>query len=303
MAIRVSVVVPTSNRRATLEHVLPTLMHQAYDPAAYEILLCDAGSTDGTRELVDTLRPANLTLLTLPNRGRASARNAGIRQARGEIVLFTDADILADPRLIGEHARAHERHANAAIVGRVVEVGSLDAYRRAAAEPSARSRVHPPRERPLSWLFFVTGSASVRREVLVGAGLFDEASGAYGHEDLELGYRLQRRGVRIIYWPSAVNYHWHPESLDERSAKKRLSGEATIRFYRKHRDWRILVRLGVNPFSLGWHAVLSEDGRVMRACRARAARSRTCRAMVLEHAYLSGVKAALTDWRRGGARA
>jgi len=300
MAIRVSLVVPTWNRRETLEHVLPTLAQQTFDPAEYEILLCDAGSTDGTRELVDKLKPANLTLLTLPNLGRASARNAGIRWAQGEIVLFSDADILADPRLIDEHLRAHERHANAAIVGWEVQVGSLDEYRRAAAEPAARSRLHRPRERPLSWLFFLTGNASVRREDLVSAGLFDETFTAYGHEDLELGYRLERRGLRIVYSPVAVSYHWHPESLDERCAKKRLSGEATIRFYRKHRDWHILAKLGVNPFSLGWHAVLPEQGRVMRACRARAVQSRACRAMVLEHAYLSGVRAAMADRRHGG---
>jgi GT2 family glycosyltransferase len=297
MAISISVVVPTWNRRQTLEHALPALASQTFDHGAYEILLCDAGSTDGTRELIDRLGIPNLSTITVPNLGRASARNAGIRQARGDIVLFTDADILADSRLVAEHAFAHERHRRAAIVGWEVQVASLDEYRRAMADPAARSRLHAPRERALSWIFFLTGNASVRRDAVLDAGLFDETFTAYGHEDLELGYRLRRKGVRILYQPRAVNYHWHPESLDDRLAKKRLSGAATIRLYRKHRDWRILARLGVNPFSLGWHALLPESGSVIRACHTRAPRSRLCRSIVLEHAYLSGVVEAMGDER------
>ncbi len=293
MPIHVSVVVPTLNRRSALEHVLPTLACQSFDRNNYEILLCDAGSTDGTRELTDSLRIPNLDLVAVTHSGRAAARNAGIRRSQGRIVLFSDADILADPHLIEEHVRTHERYERAAVVGWEVQVASLDEYRRAETDPAARSRLHPPRERPISWLFFLTGNASVRRDALVEAGMFDESFTAYGHEDLELGYRLQRRGTRIVYQPRAVSYHWHPETVDNRAAKKRLSGAATIRFYRKHRDWRILARLGVNPLSLGWQALLPENGRIIRALTARAPRSRLCRAIVLEHAYLSGVREAM----------
>jgi hypothetical protein len=64
---------------------------------------------------------------------------------------------------------------------------------------------------------------------------------------------------------------------------------STVRFYRKHRDWRILARLGVNPLTLGLHALLPENGLVMRRLHRRAATSRLARALVAQHAYLSGV--------------
>ncbi|HAH88056.1 MAG TPA: glycosyl transferase, partial [Armatimonadetes bacterium] len=50
MTLSISIVMPTYNRRETLEHVLPTILNQTYPKDAYEILLSDSGSTDGTRE-------------------------------------------------------------------------------------------------------------------------------------------------------------------------------------------------------------------------------------------------------------
>jgi GT2 family glycosyltransferase len=290
----VSVVVPTRDRGSTLEHVLPTLAAQTLATDSYEILLCDSASTDGTHDLVRQLGIPNLIAIPVGSAERSGARNAGIRVARGAIVLFTDADILADSRLIEQHVRAHERHAGAAVVGWESRVESLAEYRDVMAAPERRHRLHPLQRHRLPWFFFITGNASVGRDLLLRAGGFDEAFTGYGHEDLELGYRLRRMGVPIVYDPSAVNYHWHPETLATRCQKMELAGRATVRCYRKHRDWRILLRMGVNPLSLGLHALLPPGGRFVRACQARAGASAACREIVLQHAYLCGVKAA---WR------
>lgn len=291
----VSVVVPTLNRCDTLAHVLPTLAAQTVAADAFEILLCDTGSTDGTKALVARLGIPNLTLVEIEHGERSVARNAGIRRARGAIVLFTDADILADTRLVEEHVRAHAAHPGAAIVGWESRVASLEQYRQVAAAPERRHRLHAPRVRRLPWMFFLTGNASAARDVLLRVGSFDETFTGYGHEDLDLGYRLRRMGVPIVYQPAAINYHWHPESFAVRCSKMELAGRATVRFYRKHRDWRILLRLGVNPISLGLHALLPSSGRIVRACAARADDSAVCREIALQHRYLTGVKAA---WRR-----
>jgi glycosyltransferase involved in cell wall biosynthesis len=290
----VSVVVPTLNRCDTLAHVLPTLARQTFAPDRFEILLCDTGSTDGTQALVAQLAIPNLTLVEIAHGERSVARNTGIRRARGAIVVFTDADILADTRLVEEHVRAHAMHPGAAIVGWESRVASLEEYRFVAVAPERRHRLHAARAGRLSWMFFLTGNASAARDVLLRAGAFDEAFTGYGHEDLDLGYRLRRLGVPIVYHPAAVNYHWHPESFPVRCGKMELAGRATVRFYRKHRDWRILLRMGVNPISLGVHALLPSNGRIVRACAARADHSAACREITLQHRYLTGVKAA---WR------
>jgi glycosyltransferase involved in cell wall biosynthesis len=302
MTPRVSVVVPTLNRCDRLEYVLPTLASQTLPADEYEILLCDAGSTDGTFDLVARLGLPNLRVVACPGQARGPSRNAGIRAARGALVLFNDADILADRELLARHAQAHVGGAPVAVVGCEVRVDSLDEYRAVQRHPRLRRTLHSGWKRRLSWLFFVTGNASVRRDALVRVGLFDEQFTAYGHEDLELGYRLEQSGVRIRHEPRAVNYHWHPETFEARLAKMEASGRATIKLYRKHRDWRILLRMGVNPVSLGVHGLLPANGRVVAACQARGDICAACRGIALQHAYLTGVKAARRSSGPGGSQ-
>ncbi|MGI5843409.1 MAG: glycosyltransferase family 2 protein [Candidatus Xenobium sp.] len=293
MSIQFSIVVATFNRRDTLEEVLPTLLEQTFPAESYEILLCDAGSTDGTRELVESLARPNLIFLPGADSGRGGARNRGIREARGEIVLFTDADILADPDLVACHARAHAQNPGDAVVGCEIQVSSFAQYLEFRQNPQAHAR-HKPTRRFLPWHYFLTGNASVRRQTLLDVGLFDESFTGYGHEDLELGYRLLQRGLKIHYCPQAINYHWHPVPFDEQCRKMLLAGRSTVRFYRKHKDLTIPLRMGMNPLSLGIHALLPQDGVIMTWLTGLATRYRLAREIVLQHHYVTGIKEA---WR------
>jgi len=290
----ISIVIPTYNRWNTLQAVLPTIADQSYPSDSYEILLCDSGSTDGTEEEVAALGIPNLKFLKGENKGRSGARNRGIFAARGEIILFTDADILADRRLVEEHADIHAREAGIAVVGCEVQVDSLEEYRLAATNHDMRRHLHPSHRKQLKWLYFLTGNASVRREALLNAGLFDENFTGYGHEDLELGYRLQRKlGMKIHYDPAAINYHWHPTPFDEKCKKMHLAGVSTVRFHAKHRDPMVNLLMGVNPFSLLMHSVIPTNSRLMQRLARGASRPGLMREIVLQHHYLSGVKVAM----------
>lgn len=294
MSTSVSIVIPTLNRRPMLEHVLPALARQACQGADVEILVCDNGSTDGTAALVASLGLTAVKWLPGPDTGRAGARNRGIAAAKGGLILFTDADIVPGPRWIAEHVTAHARQPGSAVVGCEVQVDRIEEIAAVERVPARRRTLHGARPRRLSWLFFLTGNASVPRGALEKAGPFDEGFRGYGHEDLELGYRLARAGVPIRYHPDAVNYHCHPVSLEERCEKMRLAGASTVRFYRKHRDPRIALRLGLNPLSWGLHALVPEGGRVWRACRDGMEAHAWLREIALQHAYVSGIKAAWT---------
>jgi len=86
---QVSIVVPAYMRPHTLQLCLDALAKQDFPPSAYEIIVVDDGSADGTAELA---RSASVHVISQPNTGAAAARNAGARAARGEFLLFTDAD-------------------------------------------------------------------------------------------------------------------------------------------------------------------------------------------------------------------
>ncbi|HEY3999664.1 MAG TPA: glycosyltransferase [Candidatus Xenobia bacterium] len=295
----ISVVIPTFNRRDSLEVVLPALLNQTYPADQYELLLSDSGSTDGTDELVHKLNAPNLRHLVHPNNGRSGARNDGVKEARFDTILFTDADIIADPKLLEKHAQVHQSQAGpTAVVGCEVQVDTLEEYEAVKRDPWGRGRHLHQIEgdtgpRPLSWLYFLTGNASVNRQALLDVGLFDENFTNYGHEDLELGYRLEKHGVKMLFYPEAINYHWHPVTFTEKCRKMHLSGFATVRMWRKHRDPSIKFKLGMNPFALGWHRLVAEDGFVMRMCKAKAQQSKLASEVLLQYHYLDGVEEGL----------
>jgi dolichyl-phosphate beta-glucosyltransferase len=102
-----SVVIPTYNEA---ERILPTLGAMAVTlcgfNAPWELIVSDDGSKDGTCELIETLGWANLRVLRHPNTGKGGAVRRGVLAARGELILFADADnstpIEELPRLVTE---------------------------------------------------------------------------------------------------------------------------------------------------------------------------------------------------------
>lgn len=286
-----SIVIPSYNRVETLKEVLPSLERQEFPVEDYEILLCDAGSTDGTKELVDSLAIENLRWLPGGDSGRAGARNRGIGEAQGEIVLFTDADIIADPLLLQQHQRTHQLHPGDAVVGCEIQIDTLEEYYAYRQDPQRHAR-HSPGRQHLPWHYFLTGNASVRRSDLEEVGGFDEDFTGYGHEDLELGYRLLKAGLTIHYNAQAVNYHWHPVPFAEQCDKMHLAGRSTVKFYKKHRDWRIALQMGYNPLALLVHAMVREGGPVYRAIRSFCDSSHWAREFILQHHYVTGIKSA-----------
>jgi glycosyltransferase involved in cell wall biosynthesis len=308
-APQLSIVVPTYNRLPTLRAVLPTLLDQSVPPDAYEVLIADAASTDGTAEFIASQQAsAGERLRYLPGAygGRAAARNAGIAHARAPLVLFTDADIFASHTLIERHLYVHRAAGprRVAVVGCELQVRSLDDYRAQRDNPELRRPLHPPTRRKLSWLYFLTGNASVRKDDLLAVGCFDETFTGYGHEDLELGYRLARSGVEILYDPQAVDYHWHPVGFAEQVGRMELAGVSTVRFYRKHRDFSVKANLGMTAVSLWLHSALRAAPGLLAAleragAKEEAPRKNTwpfiARQIAYQYHYVSGIKRALRE--------
>jgi GT2 family glycosyltransferase len=288
-AMKISVVIPTFNRADSLAVVLPSLLNQTFPAEDFELLLCDAGSTDGTEDLLKELDDPRLVFAPGENTGRSGARNRGVREARGDLILFTDADIIAEPDLLRQHFDFHAKHPGDAVVGCEVQVDTLEQYEEYRRDPQKHAR-HSVQRRTVPWHYFLTGNASARKADLLRVGVFDEDFTGYGHEDLELGYRLQKSGCTLHYNPYAVNYHWHPVPYEEQCRKMYLAGKSTVRFFRKHRDLRIPLIMGMNPLSLLGHAVLSKSAWLLQRLERWATHSKLGREILLQYHYVSGIR-------------
>ena len=293
----ISVVIPTYNRLETLAEVIPTLLAQDLDAGSFELLVCDSNSTDGTAEFLARVHAEHSNVRHLPGSysGRAMARNAGIDAAQGEVILFNDSDILASADLLRRHLEHHRAETGIAVVGLEVQVKDLGDYAYKREHPEARGSLHKPTRKTLPWLYFLTGNASVRRADLLRVGKFDESFTGYGHEDLELGYRLERAGLRILYESRAINYHCQDVPHDDQKEKMKLAGRSTVRFYRKHPDLAVKLNLGMTPVSLGLHTVLTRMPGLLGYFDRRAAQSKFARDLVQQYHYVSGIKSALSQ--------
>ncbi len=294
--LEISVVIPTYNRLDRLRYVIPALLRSDLREDQYELVVADSNSNDGTAEyLAEVAREhPNVRHLPGPYTGRAMARNAGIDAAGADIVLFTDADIIASPDLLSRHLQVHKARLGIAVVGLELQVATYEEYERLRDRPAERRPLHPSARKQLSWLYFLTGNASVRRDDLIRLGKFDESFTGYGHEDLELGYRIEADGMKILYEPRAVNYHWHPVGYQEQKGRMELAGRSTVRFYRKHPSFKVQANLGMTFVSLGLHGVLQRSpGLIARLDRAGAAKPGLARNIVYQYHYVSGIKDAM----------
>ena len=116
-----SVVVPTYNRCDRLRRVLGALADQTLPRDSFEVIVVSDGSTDGTDEyLRGGQTPVDVVAVTQPNSGPGPARNAGVERARGDLVVFVDDDVVAEPDLVEQHVRSHEHDD-----GRLVVIGPM----------------------------------------------------------------------------------------------------------------------------------------------------------------------------------
>src|SRR3989338_2365160 len=92
--IEISAVVPTHNRKSMLRELIEALASQDYSKNKYEIIIVDDDSSDGTEDLVKSLKIPNLIYIRQKKAGPSTARSRGIKRARGRIVALLDDDLI-----------------------------------------------------------------------------------------------------------------------------------------------------------------------------------------------------------------
>jgi GT2 family glycosyltransferase len=210
-----SVVVPTYNRLDRLRSVIAAFERQAYPSEAYELIVVSDGSSDGTDAYLETFRSTmQLRWLTQANQGPAAARNAGVRTAVGEFILFVDDDVVPEPQLLEEHARSHhEAGRDVVVLGPLLTPEGFEMAPWVRWEQEMLMKQYSAMLRG-DWEAtarqFYTGNASLRRSHILAAGGFDESFRRA--EDVELAYRLASNGLEFVFNIKAAGMHFADRS-------------------------------------------------------------------------------------------
>ncbi len=239
-----TVVIPTYNRLPILQKCLQALEQQQYDHTItnYEVVLVDDGSTDGTLIWLEENRLAfpHVRVFCQSHQGPAAARNLGVEQARGDIIIFIDSDLVVTETFLQCHADAlaegYKTSEKVFTYGRVINTCNFE-------NPTSE----PYKITDFSAAYFATGNVAIARHWLIEAGLFDSQFKQYGWEDLELGVRLKKLGLQLIKCPDAVGYHWHPafslEQLPKLIDREIQRGKMGVLFYQKHPSFEVKMMI------------------------------------------------------------
>jgi len=263
---RVSVVIGTLNQCETLQKVLPFYEKQEQVAGQFELIIVDSTSTDGSHSFLSQYTPTYpFRYIQQPNTGKAAARNRAAREASGEILLITDADMIPHPGLIRAHIEAHTRYnAPVCLEGVAWNLAALT-WPPDMSKATPQVGTHPASGKRLGWYYFLTGNVSLPKEVFDEENGFNEIFKGYGWEDLELGYRLSQRNIPLYYLREAQNYHYHVINQDDDIVRHEPKGKSARIMLALHPTLRWF--LGFNPFSCWVFAAITEQSWLYRAIR------------------------------------
>lgn len=230
-----SVIIPTYNRNDILKMSLKALNEQTCSKNSYEVVTIDDDSTENNYEdLNNFVKSLNIqiNLFRQSHQGPAAARNRGIKEAKGKIVLIINNDTIATPTLIDKHLNFHRLHPQEefGLLGYVTWAPKLQVtpFMYWLEHGGPLFTYGEILNKEAGWQRFWTCNISLKKKFLLDNGLFDEDFPYAAWEDVELGYRLSLKGLRLFYDRQAIGYHYHPMSINSIKDKMRKSGESTL---------------------------------------------------------------------------
>jgi glycosyltransferase involved in cell wall biosynthesis len=259
---KVSVIVCSYNGEGRIRQTLESLQKQSYKNM--EVIVVDDGSTDGTSKVA---KEYDFKLIRFGrNRGLAVARNQGVKESTGEIVVFTDDDCVADKDWIKNLTKTYAENPEAQGVGGRIEAYSTDTLLEKYAYFTRHPiYVHRPyiesHHRIINYLRDFLGmndskllkdgqkirgmmgaNSSFRRSIIEEVGERDEQFRNYG-EDWDLNIRLSKIGASLIYSDKAVIRHKHRTIFKSFIKHMFKYGEVYYTMHKKHKEVGFLLPL------------------------------------------------------------
>jgi len=240
--MRATIQLCTHNRAALLERVLDACFEQRVPSDAYEVVVVNDGSTDGTANVLTRASEratCAFTVITQANAGLAKGRNTGIARASGDRIIFIDDDVLPTPQFVAEHLRSHDAHPLAIVRGGAINTESFD-------------DLPPPvwTLKDYSGNYFWTTNVSVPLTTIRAIGGFNESFSEYGWEDIDVGLRLRFGGVKAVFNKNALAYHYKPRprsgNVEKMVRQARAQARTAVHLARLHPHWRTRAATGDN---------------------------------------------------------
>ncbi|WP_353052569.1 glycosyltransferase family 2 protein [Bacillus thuringiensis] len=232
--MKVDIVIPVYNQRASLEYVLTGFLNQETKNELLIVVVND-GSDEDIDSLILEKEPLfaekgwKLHIVNLEKSGRSIARNVGVQAGDGECIIFCDADRIPNKSFVDNHVNKYLAGFDITIgIPKEIYLSSIlerekliweivNGNKSRLARQSSYTKLvlniyskDGNTDSGIPWVSTFSGNMSISRRLIELHG-FDEGFKSWGFENIELGYRLYSQGYKFAHEPRAVNYHLnHP---------------------------------------------------------------------------------------------
>lgn len=226
--MKASAIVVTYNRAYIVKHCIEKLLAQSADN--YEVIVVDDGSSDSTQYIAKKIKDKRFRYFrNKDKKGQPYSRNKGIKNSKGDIIIFVDSDVLVDKNFIRDHIKLHKRRDRLIVQGMVRHIRKIEDYGKANWKIDG-----------LCLAGLITQNVSVKKKHLLEAGGFDESFGdTMGYMDVEIGRRLKNNhALKTVYaYRSCLAWHFDGYETEEKlksiMKKSYERGKNAVRFSRK----------------------------------------------------------------------
>jgi len=223
---KVSVIIPTYNRADFLAEAIQSVLEQT--ARDFELLIIDDGSTDNTKNVVDSFNDRRIKYIYQKNSGVCIARNTGIKQAIGNYLILLDSDDILLPSAIEDESRVLDEHPESGLIFGLVESMNKngDVFSPAKAIKCREPGTWPGTKEILNLFvhrnYICPSQSMVRKSAIMDVGMFDPAFSS-GSEDFELWVRIAKKYSTSHLAKPVTKYRVHDQSL---SGEQQLTVQA-----------------------------------------------------------------------------
>lgn len=222
----ISIIIPSYNSKKTIEQTLNSILNQNFKEK-YEIIVVDS-SSDETSKIISKFP---IRLIKQKPRGPAAARNKGVKNAIGEIIVFIDADCVAPKNWLKNLLKPFRDKNTVAVAGTYKTINKDNMIARFVGYEIEQRHEKMKSFKKID--FVATFNCAYRKKIFLKFRGFNEKMTQA--EDADLSFRIAKKNYKIKYQPSAFVYHYHPNSLMKYLKQKFLRGYWKIFLYLEHK--------------------------------------------------------------------
>lgn len=227
----VSVIVPVYNGEKTIEECITSLLNQKYPKDRYEIIIVDNNSTDNTAQIIQRYPVRYLKEEKI--KSSYAARNKGVKNAKGEILAFTDADCIASDKWLKEGVKSFDEEKVGCVAGKIKGYLPNSEVEKYLIEKNVLSQ-----EITLNHFFLPfpqTANVFYRKDVFAKIGFFEERWVSGG--DADFAWRMQiETSYRIKFSPEAIIFHKHRSTAKAMFVQRIKWGKGSVLLYKKYKN-------------------------------------------------------------------